>query len=113
VAEQLGVRQALKYNKLGESDLTISEITLGTVSLCQTLKLSFTCFACRDICLHEDGSLFGIIAMQQVLGRKKIQSCWLEILEKAATLTTQSAHVHCLLLITTMKSSQNCLWMLQ
>jgi aryl-alcohol dehydrogenase-like predicted oxidoreductase len=32
VAEQLGVRQALKYNKLGESDLTISEITLGTMT---------------------------------------------------------------------------------
>lgn len=42
VAEQLGVRQALKYNKLGESDLTISEITLGTVSLRQTLKLSLS-----------------------------------------------------------------------
>ncbi|GAQ79993.1 aldo keto reductase [Klebsormidium nitens] len=32
VAEQVGVKQALKYNKLGESDLMISEITLGTMT---------------------------------------------------------------------------------
>lgn len=50
--------EALEYRKLGDSDLVISEITLGTVSTLEQLRSTagFTedCQICRNFCFNRN-----------------------------------------------------------